>query len=117
MTRSKRPVSILIVACLYLVVGALGFAAHFRELLAGQRDSILIEITECMAIVCGVFLLPGRNWARWFALGWIAFHVILSAFHSTREMAMHGLICAAIAWLLFRPATNEYFRPAATEPT
>ena len=35
-----------------------------------------------LAIVCGVFLLRGHNWARWLALAWIAFHVVLSAFHA-----------------------------------
>jgi hypothetical protein len=112
----KRPISILAVACLYLAIGILGFAAHFRELLAGRQDSVAVELTEGLAIVCGAFLLRGDNWARWLALGWIVFHVMLSAFHSTREMVMHSLICAAIAWILFRPAAEPYFQRTETQP-
>ena len=39
-----------------------------------QYDDALVELTELIAIVCGVFLLQGRNWARWLALAWIASH-------------------------------------------
>jgi len=35
---------------------------------------------------------------------WMAFHVVLSAFGTFHELAIHSLFCAAIAWLLFRPA-------------
>jgi hypothetical protein len=63
-------------AILYLVVGIIGFAYHFPELRAGHPDAIWIELTEFLAIVAGVFMLLGRNWARWLALAWIAFHVV-----------------------------------------
>ena len=80
-----RPISITILACVYLMVGTVGFAFHFREILARrafQYDDALIEFTELIAIVCGVFLMQGRNWARWLALAWIAFHVAFSLFDS-----------------------------------
>jgi hypothetical protein len=116
MSSSKRPISITILACIYLAVGAIGFVGHFRELLAHHPDAVAIEITEFIAIVCGVFLLLGHNWARWLAVAWIAFHVVLSAFHSLPEFAIHALFCAAIAWILFRPESVRYFRATRSEP-
>ena len=112
MNGKKRPISVTILACVYLAVGAIGFAFHFRELLARHPDAPAIELTEFLAIVCGTFLLRGHNWARWLALAWIAFHVVLSVFHSAREAAIHGLFCAVIAWVLFRPEAAGYFRHA-----
>ncbi len=109
MNTIKRPISVTVLACVYLGVGAITLAYHFRELLSLQPDSIWIELTELLAIVSGGFMLRGHNWARWLALAWIVFHVILSAFHSSREFAIHGVFCAVIAWILFRPPAARYF--------
>ena len=109
MNRNKRPISVTILAGVYLVVGAVGFAYHFRGLLSLQQDIVWAELTEFLAIVSGAFMLRGHNWARWLALAWIVFHVILSAFHSFRELAIHALFCAVIAWILFRPQAARYF--------
>ena len=114
MNSNPRPISVLVIACLYLAVGVLGFAFHFHELLAHHSDAVWAELTELVAIVCGVFLLRGHNWARWLALAWIAFHVALSAFNNFREFAIHALICVGIAWLLLRSDANRYFRGART---
>ncbi len=86
----KRPVSVTILACVYLAVGAIGFAAHFRELVTWQQDAVWVELTELAAILCGALLLRGQNWARWLTLAWIAFHVVLSTFHPIPEFAIHG---------------------------
>ena len=117
MNANKRPISVTILACLYLAVGVGGFAVHFRELLARHPDAVGIEVTELTAILCGVFLLRGDNWARWLALAWIAFHVILSAFHAIPELVIHAVFCAVFAWVLFRPEAARYFRGARVEPT
>ena len=77
MNETKRPVSILILVCVYLAVGSIGFVYHFSQL--RQPDGVWIALTELLAILCGAFMLRGQNWARWLALAWIAFHVILSA--------------------------------------
>jgi hypothetical protein len=110
MNASKRPISVTILACVYLAVGAIGFTYHFREMLSLEQGSVWAELTEFLAIVSGAFMLRGHNWARWLALAWILFHVVLSAFHSPRELAIHGLFCAVIAWILFRPQGARYFR-------
>jgi hypothetical protein len=105
---------------MYIAVGIAGFAFHFSELRskgAFQYDVLWAELIEVLAIVCGAFLLRGQNWARWLALAWIAFHVILSAFHALPEFAIHCLFCAVIAWILFRPQAVRYFRGARVTPT
>jgi hypothetical protein len=108
MNSNKRPVSILILACLYLAVGSIGFVYHFHQL--RQPDGVWIELTELLAILAGAFMLRGQDWARWLALAWIAFHVMLSAFRPFRELAVHTLLCAVIAWFLFGPQGRRYFR-------
>lgn len=113
MNPHKRPLSVSILACVYLAVGTITLAYHFTELRprnAFHYDAVLIELTEFLAILSGAFMLRGRNWARWLALAWIAFHVILSAFHNLRELAIHSLFFAVIAWFLFRVEAARYFR-------
>ena len=112
---NKRPISVVIVACLYIAVGALGFAFHFRESLAHPHEGVWIELTELLALLCGIFLLRGHNWARWLAVAWMAFHVVLSVSH-LREFAIHCVLLAVIAWLLFRAEAGRYFRGPATLP-
>jgi hypothetical protein len=114
---NKRPNSVTILACVYLAVGTIGFAYHFRELATLQDEGVWVELTEFLAIVSGAFMLRGRNWARWLAIVWMTFHVLLSAFHAFREFAIHCLFLAVIAWFLFRPEVVRYFRPVRIEPS
>lgn len=106
----------MVIAGAYLAVGIIGFVTHFHDLLATPSEGVWIELTELLAVVTGVFLLRGRNWARWLAVAWIAFHVVLSAFGSIRETAMHVVIAVLIVWLLFRPDTARWFQPPRAEP-
>jgi hypothetical protein len=109
---NKRPISVTLIAWLYIAVGAMGLAYHLTELKPHspfQYDLIWVSLVRLLAIVSGVYMLRGSNWARWLALAWIAFHVIISAFHSIPELAMHTLLCAAFAYLLTRPNVAAYF--------
>ena len=84
------------------------YRKHFPALMAHQDDSSSIELTELLAIVSGVFMLRGHNWARWLALVWMAFHVAIS-FPVYRQMLIHLAIFAGIAWVLFSPDNRQYF--------
>jgi hypothetical protein len=97
--RTRIPLPVILIACLYIVVGAGGFVVHFSERQAPYW--IWIEVTELLAIVCGVFLLRGHNWARWLAAAWMAFHVIIS-FGEWGKLAIHSLFFLLIVWCLFR---------------
>jgi hypothetical protein len=79
-----------------------------------QYDIVWVTLVHLIAIVAGAYMLRGSNWARWLALAWIAFHVVLSAFHSLSEFVIHALLCAVLAYFLFRPRVTQYFRAAAT---
>jgi len=113
---NKRPVTITILACLLIAAGAIGIVYHLSDF-SGRRsfesENLWILLVRVLAIIGGVFLLRGRNWARWLALAWIGFHLILSFFHSAREVAMHALVFALFAWLLFRRNARLYFSPGA----
>jgi hypothetical protein len=114
---NKRPVTITILACLLIATGTIGIAYHLSDFNAKhlfEHENIWILLVRITAIISGAFMLRGSNWARWLSLGWIAFHLILSFFHSVREVAVHGLLFALFAWLLFRPDARAYFhRPGA----
>ncbi|HEX4810750.1 MAG TPA: hypothetical protein VH325_17570 [Bryobacteraceae bacterium] len=117
MNGNKRPLPVTVLAWVYIAVGAIGFVSHFTELLARNPfhyDAVLVELTESLAIICGAFMLQGHNWARWLALAWIAFHVVLSAFHALPELAMHALVLrgdclvsvSTRGWALFSRCSN-----------
>jgi len=114
---NKRPVSITVIACVYILVGAVGFAAQVTEFkLHGpiQGDFVLVEFVRLIAVVSGIFMLRGHNWARWLALAWIAFHVVVGALHSLPQLAIHVLFCAILAYFLLRRDAALYFRAART---
>ncbi len=114
---NNRPLSVLLVACLYIATGALGFISHliqYKPQHPFDYSLVWISLVSLLAVVSGVYMLRGGNWARWLALAWIAFHVVLSAFHSPFELAVHSLLFVAFAYLLFRPPANRYFRPDRT---
>ncbi|MGH9631185.1 MAG: hypothetical protein ACRD7E_23015 [Bryobacteraceae bacterium] len=109
----ERPLSVTAIGCLYIVAGAIGLAYHFTELDPEhlfEDDVLWILLVRLTAIVCGIYVLRGSNWARWLALAWIAYHVVLSGFHSWFELAVHSLLCAVFAFFLFRPRAAQYFR-------
>jgi hypothetical protein len=116
---SKRPYSITVIGCLFIAAGTVGFAYHITEF-KGQSpfeyDIAWVCFVRLLAILGGVFVLRGSNWARWLLLIWMAYHVVLSAFHRLSELAMHGLLFAVVAYFLFRPPATAYFRGTRTKP-
>ena len=116
----NRPLPVTIIACIYIAAGVVGLIYHlpdFRTQHVFQYDVIGIALLRLLAILAGAFMLRGHNWARWLALAWMASHVIVSAFHTLPEFAIHCLFCAVIAWLLFRPDAARYFRNPGTGST
>jgi len=111
--RTKRPLGVTIVACLYLLVGTVGFVYHFPSL--RQQDGIWIELTELVAAVSGAFMIRGHNWSRWLAVAWMAFHVVISMSDPFQKLAVHVVFFVAITYLLVRPDAARYFRGEATE--
>jgi predicted cobalt transporter CbtA len=109
---NKRPLSITVISFVFAAAGAIGLAYHLIEFKAQhpfQYDIVWVSLVRLTAVVCGMFMLRGSNWARWLTLIWMAYHVVLSGFHSLHEVVVHGLLLAVFAYFLFRPRATEYF--------
>ncbi|HEX3470684.1 MAG TPA: hypothetical protein VHT28_05815 [Silvibacterium sp.] len=114
---NKRLLTVTIISWLYIAAGAVGLAHHIMEINRQQPfqvELVWILLLSLIAIVCGALILRGSIWARWLALAWIAFHVLLSFFHSLQQVLMHGLLFVLIAYVLFRPEARAYFRRRET---
>jgi hypothetical protein len=111
----KRPISITMLSWLFIVVGVLSTAAHYAEFWT-QRPTVSefawINLLGAEAVVAGVFMLRGRNWARWLALLWMATHVVISVFHPMRELVIHSVLLLLFVYLLFRREARDYFSAA-----
>ncbi|HWF93122.1 MAG TPA: hypothetical protein VN684_12610 [Terriglobales bacterium] len=110
---NKRPLAVTIISWIYIVVGVLGLVFHLKEYRIQhpfEYDIVWIAIVEIAAIVAGIFMLRGSNWARWLALAWIGFHVGLSIFHPWQELAIHSALFIVIAYFLFNRPSKKYFR-------
>ncbi len=109
----KRPIAVTIIAWLLIVAGVFGFTVHIRELLSQKPfhfQDLWIPIVGFLPAAIGVFILLGRNWARWLALAWMAFHVAISFFDSLQKVAVHVLLFVLIAYSLFRRDAKAYFQ-------
>lgn len=106
----QRPFAVSGVAWLFIAVGAGMFLFHSPGLLHPHWDDFLVEFTELLALIAGVCMLRGQNWARWLALVWMVFHVALSAFPPFHGLVVHLLVFSGIAYILLRSDTSEYFR-------
>jgi hypothetical protein len=114
---NKRPISVTILGCIFLATGIIGSIFHATELKApgsARYDAAWALLISLVAVVCGIYLLRRSDWARWVAVAWLAFHVILSL-HSRQALLIHSALLLGFAYLLFRPAARAYFRAAQTE--
>jgi len=111
---SQRPIAVTGVAWLFIAAGAAMFLFHLTELLHPHWDTFLVESVELTGLAAGILMLKGRNWARWLALAWIAFHVAITAIPPFHGLVVHALIFAGITWILLRPDSAEYFRRSGT---
>lgn len=107
----KRPVLVTLVSAALILSGAAGLAFHAAEF-APNPGYLLIMLVRALAIVAGGFMLRGNNWARWLSLLWISAHVVISAFHPWPELAIHVVVFAVFAFVLFRADAVKYFRGA-----
>ena len=108
---NNRPTSVTIISWVFVAAGVVGLVYHAGEFRTLRPiEYALVCFVRVLAIVGGAFLLRGRNWARWLVTAWIAFHVVLSIFHTPVELVVHALLFALVAYFLFRPAASAYFR-------
>src|SRR5687768_16171964 len=109
----NRPIPVIIVSIVFILTGCIEFIYHFNELFEPNDklyESIWVLLIRILAVVCGLLLFQGINWARWLAIAWLLYHVLLSVLHSTSEMIMHIVILILVSVLLYLPASSGYFK-------
>jgi len=117
---SSRPLSVTLIGWLFIVAGVIQFGFFLYQLNFHHPlhyDDGLVGLVRLLAVVCGVFLLLGKNWARWLAVAWLAFHVGVSAFGSAQEVIVHTLLFAVMVFFLFQPGASQFFRARTRENT
>jgi hypothetical protein len=114
---NSRPRSITIISWLFIAAGSIGLLYHLSEF-SGRSPFdyglVAILLIRMVAILAGAFMLRGANWARWLLVVWMAYHIVLSAFHSITELALHVLIFGVVGYFLFRPPSSAYFQGLRT---
>lgn len=109
----SRPWPIIVVALIFMIAGCAGFIYHFNDMFASGKEALdarWVEALRLAAIVCAILLWMGINWGRWLAIAWIAFHVIISFYHSISEVVSHIIILALITVLLYLPKSTAFFK-------
>ena len=106
------PLPIIVVSVLFIVTGCVGVAYHVQDYF--EPHDKLVDLTwvlflRILAIVCGVLLLLRISWARWLAISWLVYHIIISAFNSTPEMIAHIVLLVIVSVLLFLRVSSAYF--------
>src|SRR5262245_58672368 len=108
----RRPLIVSIVGWLFIATGTIGLVYHLSDVKMSrpfQSELAWISLVRVLAIISGVYLLLGRSWARWLALAWITFHVVISFFHSWQQVVVHVLFFVLVAYCLHRPEARAYF--------
>jgi len=119
-TRTRKPpIGVTLIAALLLIAGALGLYADtksFTTLAASHYDILWPIGAHVLALVAGVFLLLGHNWARWLAVVWMAFHIAIS-YPSAGKILGHSVFLLLFVWLLFFLADSRaWFCPVPLSP-
>ncbi len=123
-----RPRSLTFVGWLFIAIGAITILNDVAPLLTSRASEQWAALgaqwpselgpawgLRLLAIIAGVFVLRGANWARWVLVAWIAFHVAISASVPV-ALAVHALLGVVIAYVLFRPSASAYFRGTGVQP-
>ena len=113
----NRPISVSIVAWVVIVLNILGVFMFVRA-------SVLAPLTHAqlaygflgcaVAIVCGAFILAGKNWARWLYVLWctVGLGYALATIPSPMPLLPGAIKTAIIAFVLFRKPANSFFSRA-----
>ena len=116
----RRPVSVLIIGLLFIAIGLYDVWLGVNPLTSKQArlasDDLLVSSIGTIAVVGGIGVLSGHNWARWLLAAWMAFHVALSIrqpYALLGHIVIFGLILAG----LFYPAASTYFQGADRLPS
>jgi hypothetical protein len=116
-----RPLSITIISWLFMIFGSIALiggllplaGANAAQLAAEFKTHWMVHLSHLAAIVSGLFMLRGHNWARWLLVAWIVFHIVVGALHGWIPLLTHVVIFSVILFFLFRRTASEYFSSGA----
>ena len=116
-TAKKRPVYIVVIGVVFITLGLLDIWRGATPLTSGAahltgEDFAVLSI-GIAALLGGIFVLKGRDWARWLLAIWMALHVALSI-RDPYVLLAHLVILALLLAGLFHPAASSYFRRSDT---
>jgi hypothetical protein len=106
--------SVIVVGVIFLALGVLDITRGLAPLFASAprwhmaADDVEVLLIGIAAIVGGVYVLRGANWARWLLAVWMVFHVAISILRPT-QFIVHLMVFGCIAFLLFRPGASAFF--------
>jgi uncharacterized membrane protein HdeD (DUF308 family) len=103
----RPPLAVIVFGSLFILAGLVGILYHLSD----RPLDPWILLLRLLAIVSGLFLFLGHNWARWLLAAWLAFHVVVSAFHSLEQTAAHLVLLALVVYFLWRPEVSAFLRP------
>lgn len=125
---TSRPTSITIIAVILLVIGVVGIFGDATNLILNWTDQAAHErmakgplpipvqfamslVDTAVCLVCGLYLLGGRNWARYLYLFWIITRLFISiATAPVKSVYVPAvLISIAMMFFLFRPRASAFF--------
>jgi hypothetical protein len=112
---TTRPIPVTVVAWLFVVAGSVGLAYHAIEWRGGEapdRYPVWVLVVRAAAVLAGLFLLRGANWARWLAVAWLSYHVVLGGLHCVSELVAHAVLLIAIGLVLWRRDACVFFASA-----
>jgi uncharacterized membrane protein len=110
----KAPLPVIVISALIMLTGAFGLYGgwlNFTAHTASQKEALLVTGVNLLGILAGVFMLRGRNWARWLAVAWMAFHVVISFGHPLQQLIVHSILLVLFAYGLFRADARPFFQP------
>ena len=118
-----RPLSITIIGWLFMIFGSIALlsgllpltGANSAQLIAEFKSHWMVHLSRFAAIVSGLFMLRGHNWARWLLVVWIVFHIVLGALHGWLQLLIHVAIFSVILIFLFRRNASQFFARAESQ--
>src|SRR5260370_37607733 len=102
---NKRPLSITIISWIFRITGGIGLVCQVTELNFQhplENDTVWACSVRFLAVLGGVFMLYGFNWARWLLVLCMAFHIVIMAMHSWAQFLQPILLLAPILSSLSR---------------
>ena len=126
---NQRPRSVTVISVVFIAFGGIALLTSLlppADAASAQRvaefkaqhpfEYAPVLVARVLAVLCGVFMLCGFNWARWLLMAWMGYHVIIGFLHSPWSALAHSLLFSVVVFFLFRPRASAYFRGSRAEP-